>query len=121
VIGSTYGARPCSVDVDAADNVYVAFNDNGGGVGAWALPKAVNEFTTPANDHVKVAAGVFAETVVDHNIFYDGTTFTAGGELIEIYTASGVKVAQGYSVDASSLASGVYIARAGNKTLKVIK
>lgn len=121
VIGSTYGARPFSVDFDAADNVYVAFNDNGGGVGAWALPKEVNEFTTPANDHVKVAAGVFAETVVDHNIFYDGTTFTAGGELIEIFTASGVKVAQGYSVDASTLASGVYIARAGNKTLKVIK
>ncbi len=121
VIGSTYGARPFAVDFDAADNVYVAFNDNGGGVGAWALPKENNEFTTLANEPVKVAAGVFESTVADHKIFFDGTTFTAGGELIEIYTASGVKVAQGYTVDASGLASGVYIARAGKQSIKVIK
>ncbi len=120
-MGSTYGSRPFDADFDAADNLYVVYNDNGGGVSAWALPKENNEYTTTANTPVKIAAGVFASEIENHNIFFDGTTFSAKGEFIEIFTAYGVKVAEGYTIDASQLAGGVYIARAGKQTLKVIK
>lgn len=120
-MGSTYGSRPFAAAFDAADNLYVVYNAEGGGVSAWALPKENNEYTTTSLQPVKVAAGVFASEVADHKIFFDGTTFSAQGELIELFTASGVKVAEGYTIDGTKLAAGVYIARAGKQTIKVVK
>ena len=90
-IGSTYGARPFDVAFDVADNVYVAFNDNAGGIGGWALPKDSNSFTTPAN------------------------------ELVELYNIAGVKLAEDYTIDMGQFASGVYIVRSGKQTLKIIR
>lgn len=120
-IGSTYGARPHACDFDVAGNVYVAYNDNNGGVGAWALPKENNEYTTTATQPLPVSAGIAGNIVDEAAIHYFNNTITADGQLVEVYSITGVKVAEGYRVDTSDFAAGVYVVRAGAKTLKIRK
>lgn len=120
-IGSTYGARPFDVAFDVADNVYVAFNDNAGGIGGWALPKDSNSFTTPANETLKMNSGVDETKLAATSITYSGNTVSAGGELVELYNIAGVKLAEDYTIDMGQFASGVYIVRSGKQTLKIIR
>lgn len=47
-----YGSRPFDATFDVAGNLYVAYNDNNGGIGIWALPKEENSYTTVATDQV---------------------------------------------------------------------
>ena len=49
------GARPFDIAFDVAGNLYVANNDNNSGIVIFALPKADNSFTTPANDTITLA------------------------------------------------------------------
>lgn len=120
-IGSTYGSRPFDCEFDAADNLYVAYNDNAGGIGVWALPKEKNEYTTPARMPLNMSSGINATEVADTDIAYDGSTITAAGEMVEVFGISGTMVAKGYSIDATSLLPGVYVVRAGAKSLKIVK
>lgn len=120
-IGSTYGARPFDCDFDAADNLYVAYNDNKGGIGIWAMPKDTNEYTTPARMPLNMSSGIEAAEVAGAEIDYDGATITAGGEMVEVFAISGTMVAKGYSIDATSLIPGVYVVRAGAKSIKIVR
>lgn len=120
-IGSTYGSRPFTAAFDAADNLYVAYNDNGGGIGGWALPKENNEYTTVANAALPVSAGIAGNLVDETAIHYFNNTVTADGALVEVFSATGVKVAEGYRVDTSAFPAGVYVVRSGAKTLKIRK
>ena len=100
-IGSTYGKRPFGAAFDAAGNLYVAYNDNGGGIGAWALPKADNTFTTPAASKLSVSAGV------------DDIIAGADNEATTYFDL------MGRPVD-SPVRGNIYIARTGSKVQKVI-
>ncbi|MDE5628442.1 MAG: N-acetylmuramoyl-L-alanine amidase [Muribaculaceae bacterium] len=120
-MGSTYGARPFDCDFDAADNLYIAYNDNQGGIAVWGLPKEKNEYTTVANAPLRMTSGVFSAVAEEAGITLRDGIVSAAGAVVELYDVAGNKVARGYAVDLGSLATGVYVARSGAKTLKVIK
>lgn len=64
------GARPFDIAFDVAGNLYVANNDHNSGIVIFALPKAENTFTTPANDTIALSgqdAGV-GSVNIDNNI-----------------------------------------------------
>jgi filamentous hemagglutinin family protein len=119
-IGSTYGNRPFAVDFDAADNLYVAYNDNSGGIGVWALPKERNEYTTVANMPVRLNSGIVDVQDSNSSISCINGIVSAHGNKVSIYNALGIKVAQGSTVDISGL-HGIFIARAGTKVLKIMR
>jgi N-acetylmuramoyl-L-alanine amidase len=119
-IGSTYGNRPFAVDFDAADNLYVAYNDNSGGIGVWALPKERNEYTTVANMPVRLNSGIVDIQDSNSSISCINGIVSAHGNKVSIYNALGIKVAQGSTVDISGL-HGIFIARAGTKVLKIMR
>lgn len=121
VIGSTYGSRPFDCDFDVAGNLYVAYNDNAGGIGIWAMPKDVNEYTTTAIAPLKASAGVFSVESDVAVIEVKDNVVTAGGLQIDLYDVAGHLVAKGYAIDLAELASGVYVARAGSETLKIVR
>lgn len=120
-IGSTYGARPFDADMDVACNVYVAFNDNAGGVGAWALPKESNEYTTVAAEPLRMSAGIAGNVINEGGIHYVNNIVTADGALVEIFSMTGVKMAEGYRIDTTGYPAGIYAVRAGANTLKIRK
>lgn len=102
------GKRPMDAAFDAAGNLYVVFNsnDNAGGIAAYAIPKDVNEFTTPALDKVTVTKGGVADVTA------------AADEVIEaIYTVTGARVA----ADPDALDNGVYVVKTNVRTYKIIK
>lgn len=121
VIGSTYGSRPFDCAFDAADNLYVAYNDNAGGIGIWALPKDTNEFTTTASAPLRANAGVTDIAADTADITVRDNVITAAGAMVELFDVAGHRVAAGYAIDMTGLNTGVYIARAGVKSLKVIR
>ncbi len=120
-IGSTYGSRPFACDFDAAGNLYVVYNDNNGGVGGWALPTDNNEYTTVARQPLSVSAGIEATLVDSTSIHYFNNTLTADGAMLEVYSIAGMKVAEGYRVDTTTLPAGIYVVRSGANTLKIRK
>lgn len=116
------GNRPMSAAFDAAGNVYVVYNDANelGGIAAWACPKEVNEFTTPALGTVTVEnSGVWNAVVATPVSFSAGVITAAEGA--EVFNALGVKVAEGTEISTENLAGGVYIVRAGKASLKIVK
>lgn len=63
--------------------------------------------------------GVDNVTSADKQLTYDGHSLKADGHAITVYNLQGSKVADGRdSIDTGVLAPGLYIARAGNETLK---
>lgn len=115
------GKRPFDVAFDAADNIYIVFNNAGeaGGIAAWALPKEKNEYTTPAIGTIDVtSAGV--ETISAATLSYDGTTIKSA-EAAEVFNALGTKVAAGTEINTTGWAAGIYVVRAGKSTLKIAK
>ncbi|MCH5220334.1 MAG: hypothetical protein J1F20_07155 [Muribaculaceae bacterium] len=71
-----YGTRPMCVAFDAADNVYISFNnvEAEGGVGVWALPKEENKYTTLANDEIVLGESGVNAVTADNNVapvYYD--------------------------------------------------
>lgn len=116
--GSTYGARPFDAAFDAAGNLYVAFNDNGGGIGIWALPKDDNTFTTPANDKLRVTSGVDGIRAEDNSIHVINGVVSANGAIVTVYTATGVEVGRGTSVSLQGR-KGVFIARTVSAVTKI--
>lgn len=102
------GKRPLDADFDAAGNLYVIFNaDNeAGGIAAYAIPKDVNEFTTPALDKITLTPSGVADVTA------------AADEVIEaVYTVTGARVA----ADLDALDNGVYIVKTNVRTYKIIK
>lgn len=112
-------ARPFSAAFDAAGNFYVAYND--AGVGCWALPRENNSYTTTATKPLNMTSGINASEVSQLGISFDGTVVTASGQMVEVYSAAGVRVAGGYSVDTAALAPGVYVVRAGSESIKFVR
>ncbi|MCH5220333.1 MAG: N-acetylmuramoyl-L-alanine amidase [Muribaculaceae bacterium] len=119
-IGSTYGTRPFDADFDVAGNLYVAYNDNGGGIGIWSLPKEDNSYTTKANDKLNVvtSAGVNDVTNDGNDIVVEDKIVSAGGDIVTVYNAMGVEVGRGASVSLIGL-TGVYVATTATKTVKI--
>lgn len=123
---STYSkasARPFNVAFDYANNLYAVFNDDelNGGVTGWVIP-VENESTTPAMATLRVTSGVDDITAdSEAGISYFMGTLNAHGAEMQVYTAAGVLVAQGYVLETAGWENGVYIVRAGNHTLKIVK
>lgn len=119
-VGSTYGDRTFDADFDVAGNLYVAFNDNGGGIGIWALPKADNSYTTKANGllTVKTSAGVDNVVADDSDIVVENGVVSAGGQTVTVYNATGVEIGRGTSVSLKGL-KGVYVATTTTRTVKI--
>ena len=92
---------------------------NAGGIAGFVLPTDNNSFTTPANDRLSLAAGITDVEADGNGILYDGRTVSAAGTLVEVFTTTGAKVAEGYSIDMTGFANGVYVVRAGSKSLKI--
>lgn len=119
----TYGKRPFDITFDAADNIYVIFNNEGatGGIAGWALPKEKNEFTTPAIGTIAIetGAGIDAVDAADAISFEAGVITAANAATV--YSATGAVVAQGTEINTNGWAAGVYIVRAGAATLKIAK
>lgn len=116
--GSTYGSRPFDAAFDVAGNLYVAYNDNGGGIGIWALPKEENVYTTEAIENLKINAGVTNHVAAERNIRLINDEVSAGGDVVTVYNAVGVQVGSGTSVSVAGL-KGVFVARTASKTLKL--
>ncbi|MBD5232687.1 MAG: hypothetical protein HDS65_00755 [Bacteroidales bacterium] len=116
------GKRPFDIAFDAADNVYFAFNNANaaGGIGAWALPKEKNEYTTTALGTISVETDGVESQLCETAITYTGGVIRAT-EAAEVYTTAGVCVARGTEIDATALAGGVYIVRAGKNSLRIIR
>lgn len=102
------GKRPLDADFDAAGNLYVMFNaDNeAGGVAAYAIPKDINEFTTPANGTITLTQGGVAEIGAP-----------VQETVVAVYTAAGARV----SSDIKALDHGVYIVKTTARTYKIVK
>lgn len=117
-----YGKRPFNVAFDAADNVYIQFNNDGeeGGLGVWALPKEKNEYTTAANGTIEVGNSGLQNTILANSLRLEGGVLTADGT-IRVYSTTGILVAQGQSVDTAALARGLYIATDGVSTIKIAR
>ena len=116
-----YGTRPLSAAFDAANNLYVIFNNagNAGGVAVFAIPTDKNEFTTPALVDLELSTSGIVDAAVADYTFEGGviTAYTGAA----VYTVAGVKVAEGTTVDTNALAAGVYVVRTGKKTFKIVK
>ncbi len=117
------GKRPFDVAFDAADNLYIVFNnaDQAGGIAAWALPKEKNEYTTPANSTIDLeGSSSVASQIAAAEIDYAGGIITAE-QGAAVYSATGAKVAEGTTIDTTGWGHGVYIVRSGAATLKISK
>lgn len=116
-----YGTRPMAAAFDAADNLYVIFNnaDNTGGVAVFALPAEKNEYTTPATSDIEISTSGIVEVSVAGYTFAGGIITAETGA--SVYTITGVKVAEGTVIDTSTLASGVYAVRTDKATFKIVK
>jgi len=68
-----------------------------------------------------MTSGINASEVSQLGISFDGTVVTASGQMVEVYSAAGVRVAGGYSVDTAALAPGVYVVRAGSESIKFVR
>lgn len=120
---SGYGNRPMAAAFDAANNLYIMFNnaDSEGGIGVFAIPTEKNEFTTPAAAKIALGGAGVESVAADAAgyTFEDGIIAAEAG--VAVYTAAGVKVAEGASVDTKALAAGVYVVRAGGAAFKITK
>ncbi len=117
-----YGNRPFDIAFDAADNLYIIFNNANetGGIGAWALPKEKNEYTTTALGTISVSTDGIESQICETPITYSAGIIRATEEA-EVYTTAGICIARGTEIDANTLAGGVYIVRAGKNTLRIIR
>lgn len=107
------------LNFDYAGNLHVL--SLGTGLGLYAMPKADNSAITPAvgQIHLDITSGV-ESAVLSPAIEYKGGIISAA-EGAEVFNALGVKVAEGTEISTEGLAAGVYIVRAGNQTLKIIR
>ena len=117
-----YGNRPFDVAFDAVDNVYIVFNNANaeGGIGAWSLPKENNEYTTQALSMISVIPTGVDSQICQTAISYVGGVIRAE-EVAEVFNINGICVARGNEIDATALAHGVYIVRAGAQSLRIIR
>ena len=98
--GAVLGNRMSGVAFDVADNVYIS-SYSYSIVGAYALPKAENTYTTPANDVVVVSKTMTGiEEIATENA------------PVEYYNLQGVKV--------NAPENGIFIRKQGAKTTKVV-
>lgn len=116
-----YGKRPLSAAFDAANNLYVIFNNANaeGGVAVFALPTEKNEFTTPALVDLEVSASGIADAAVAEYTLKGGVLTAEAGAAV--YTVAGVKVAEGTVIDTNALAAGVYVVRTVKGAFKIVK
>lgn len=98
VINTNVSSKPMGLALDVAGNLYLA--DNSDHLRAFALPKAENTFTTPANAEITVG-GVSAIEVVESD-----------NAPVEYFNMQGVKV--------NAPENGIFIKRQGNKVSKVV-
>lgn len=134
-IAPALGAYSSGLAFDCADNVYLA-SGVGGGIGAWAIPKAENTFSTTApssmnlSDSLNPASADALETGSFSAIFRgDCLSIGSTGNLgtVAVCNLAGVCVfqsnAEGESVeiDAAGWQNGVYLVKANNHVIKIIK
>ena len=74
-----------------------------------------------ANAPLKTNAGVFSAIADESGISVADGIVTADGALVELYDVAGQKVAEGYAVDLGGFTPGVYVARSGSKSLKIVR
>ncbi|MDE6469333.1 MAG: hypothetical protein K2L28_10625, partial [Muribaculaceae bacterium] len=61
------------------------------------------------------------DITVDTTLTFNGALLSAPSTAIEVFAINGTKVAEGYDIlDTTTLAAGIYIARAAGKTLKFV-
>lgn len=107
------------LNFDYAGNLHVL--SLGTGLGLYAMPKDDNSAITPAvgQIHLDITSGV-ESAVLSPAIEYKGGIISAS-EGAEVFNALGAKVAEGTEISTEGFAAGVYIVRAGNQTLKIIR
>lgn len=107
------------IGFDYAMNIYAALS--GSGIYVYALPKADNTCEVPANSFIEIKeTSAIADVAAEGGLTYrDGVIRSAVPAVV--YTAAGVKVAEGTEIAADALAGGVYIVRAGAETLKIVR
>ena len=112
------------VAIDPGENIYAVGQRDVGegaktGIAIMALPKEDNSYaaTMPFNyEGTSAIADVDAEGKL---VYRDGVIRSAVPAVV--YTAAGVKVAEGTEIAADALAGGVYIVRAGAEILKIVR
>ena len=106
------------IGFDYALNLYSVVQSEG--VRVYALPKVDNTCEVPANSFIEIKeTSAIADVAAEGGLTYrDGVIRSAVPAVV--YTAAGVKVAEGTEIAADALPGGVYIVRAGAETLKIV-
>lgn len=115
-----------SVAIDGAENIYaVAQTLNNedktrpNGIAIAALPKEDNSYAAERTIDIQIPTGAELTAAPSEFSFRNGVVTSS--EPAFIYTPSGVCVATGTTIDTNSFAPGIYIVKAGDKTLKIAK
>ena len=133
-IAPALGSTSYSLAFDVADNVYLA-SGSGYGIGAWALPKDDNSFTTKAPANMRLGSGLAA---VGNVGAADVKVSVQSGKIrisssepigeVKVFGVSGMVMhdeagigGNVLEIDASGWAKGVYFVLVGNKLTKIIK
>lgn len=133
-IAPALGSNSYSLAFDCADNVYLA-SGLSCGIGAWAIPKDNNSFTTKAPADMRLGTGLGSvgkveaadvNVVVQSGQMYisssvpvdDVKVFGVSG--IVMYEESGIE-ANSLTIDVSEWSKGIYFVLAGNKLTKIIR
>lgn len=94
--------------------LWVVYNDS------LADALTLEVFKLPLDQDQSGIENVTATTGSEQVIQFDGATVYANGSMISVYNVSGRQVAAGKdTVTVSALAAGVYVVKAGEKTLKI--
>lgn len=120
-----------SVAIDGAENIYAIaqFGNNDtdrnnhptrpNGIAIAALPKEDNSYAAERTIDIQIPTGAELTAAPSEFSFRNGVVTSS--EPAFIYTPSGVCVATGTTIDTNSFAPGIYIVKAGDKTLKIAK
>lgn len=113
-----------SLAFDYAGNLYASTQgkaQTNTGLSMYVMPKADNSTTVKAIEPIvlSVSTGI-ADTFAASHLSYNGSLISADAT-VTVYSTTGLVVARGTQIPTTDFIPGIYIAKAGDETIKIIK